>query len=158
MAIIWCMVPEIPNMTDRLFCHFEPFFPFLPLNNPKNQNFEKMKKLPGDVLILHRCNMNDNHMMYGSWDTKCDRIFCHFGPLSKFWKNEKTPGDIIILQMCTINDNHIICGSWDMKRDRQNFLLFWTIFLLFLPTDKPKNQNFEKLKNELEISPFYTNA
>ena len=45
MTIIWCMVPEIWSMTDRIFCHFVPFFAlFLPLNNRKNQNFKKMKK------------------------------------------------------------------------------------------------------------------
>ena len=27
--------------------------PFCPPKNPKNQNFEKMKKLAGDIIILH---------------------------------------------------------------------------------------------------------
>ena len=39
---------------------------FYPLNNPENQNFEKMKKIPGDIIILHMCTINQNHMMYGS--------------------------------------------------------------------------------------------
>ena len=34
----------------------------------------KKWKLPGDI-ILHRCNINYNHMMYGSWDTECNRQF-----------------------------------------------------------------------------------
>ena len=29
---------------DRVFCHFGPFLPFDPPSNPKNQNFERMKK------------------------------------------------------------------------------------------------------------------
>ena len=33
MAIIWCMVSEKWSMTDRLFCHFGPFFA-LPLPSP----------------------------------------------------------------------------------------------------------------------------
>ena len=42
MTIIWCMVPDISSMTDRMFCHFESFFyTFTTPNNPKNQNFEK---------------------------------------------------------------------------------------------------------------------
>ena len=69
------------------FGHLGTFLPFYPPNNLKNQNFEKMKKLAGDI-ILHRCNINDNHMMYGSWDTKRDRhnflsfwtSFCPFTP------------------------------------------------------------------------------
>ena len=28
--------------------------------------FKKMKKTPVDIIILHMCNINDNHMMYGS--------------------------------------------------------------------------------------------
>ena len=63
---------------------------------------------------------------------------------------------IIILNMCNINHNHMIHSSWDMKRDRQNFLSFWTVFLPFHPPDNPKNQNFEKMKNNLEILSFYT--
>ena len=34
-----------------------------------------------DIIILHMCTINYNHMMYGSWDIECNRIFCHFGPL-----------------------------------------------------------------------------
>ena len=67
MTIIWCMVLEI------YFCHFGPFSALLPPNNPKNQNFEKLKYKPGDTIILQRCITNSNHIMYGSWDMKCDR-------------------------------------------------------------------------------------
>ena len=55
------------------------FLPFYPINNPKNKNFEKMKKTPGDIIILHKCTINDNHMMHGSPDIECNRIFCRFG-------------------------------------------------------------------------------
>ena len=71
--VIWCMVPEIWSTTDKIFCHFGLFFAFLPLNNPKNQNFVKMEKPPGDIIILHRCDLNENHMMYSFWDTERDR-------------------------------------------------------------------------------------
>ena len=78
------------------------FLLFYPLNNPKNQNFEKMKQKSGNIIILHLCTINDNHMMYGSWDIKRDgRIYCYFGLVfailppkkpkkSKFWKTEKS--------------------------------------------------------------------
>ena len=46
------MVPEIWSATDRIFIHFGPFFPFhAPPNDPENQNFEKMKKMPGDTIM-----------------------------------------------------------------------------------------------------------
>ena len=62
------------------------FLPFNSPDNPKNQNFDKMKKTPGEITILHKCIINENHMMYGSWDMECDRQnFCHFGPLFKLF-------------------------------------------------------------------------
>ena len=67
------MVPETPSTTDRIFCHFEPFFALLPPNNLKNQNFEKMKKHPVDIIILHMCTIHDNHVMCGSRDMKHDK-------------------------------------------------------------------------------------
>ena len=53
--------------------------PFYPNNTPENQN-EKMKNQPGDIVILHMCTINDNHMMYGSWDMEQDRQL--FTPLT----------------------------------------------------------------------------
>ena len=52
------------------FVILDCFMPFKPPNNWKNQNFEKT---PGDIIILYMCTINDNHMMYGSWDMECDR-------------------------------------------------------------------------------------
>ena len=73
-----------------IFCHFGPLFALLTPNNQKNQNFEKMKKTPGGIIILHIHTINDNHMMYGSSDVEQDRqnflsfvaIFCPFTPLT----------------------------------------------------------------------------
>ena len=42
------------------------FLPFHLPDNPENQTFEKLKKTPCDITILHMCTINDNHMMYGS--------------------------------------------------------------------------------------------
>ena len=66
LTIIQCMLPEIWSTTDRIFCHFESFFALFPHNDLENQNFEKMKKEPGDVITLHMFTINDDHMMYGS--------------------------------------------------------------------------------------------
>ena len=74
----------------EIFVILDHLLPFHLPNNPKNQNFEKMKNLPKDIVILHRCNINDNHKMYGSSNTKHDRqnflsfwtIFCPFTPLT----------------------------------------------------------------------------
>ena len=49
-------------------------------NNPKKQNFERKKKIPGYIIILHMCTINGNYMMHGSeiWSVT-DKIFSHFG-------------------------------------------------------------------------------
>ena len=42
------------RLDRQSFCHVGPFFALDPPNNPKNQNFEKMKKKPReDIIILH---------------------------------------------------------------------------------------------------------
>ena len=47
--------------------------------DPENQNFEKIKKTPEDIIILQICTINDNHMVYGSRDRSAtDRIFLSF--------------------------------------------------------------------------------
>ena len=134
---------------------------FDPPNNPKNQSFEK--RTPGDISILHLCNTNDDHMMYGSWDTERDRqnffsfwtIFWTFMPLPltterikilKKWK-KKTNGDIIILHKRTINDNHMIYGFWDMARDGCNcYFSIWTILFPFIPLTAQKMKISKKWK------------
>ena len=74
MTVIWCMVPEIWSAMGRIFVILDCFLPFQSCNNPTNQNFEKIKKLPaGDIIILNRCTTNENHMMHGCWDTEWDR-------------------------------------------------------------------------------------
>ena len=42
------------------------FVPFDPPNNEKNPNFEKSKKIQGDIIIFDLRTANDDHMMYGS--------------------------------------------------------------------------------------------
>ena len=50
----------------EFFCHFGPFLPFYPTNNPDNKISEKLKKTPGHIIILKMCTINENHIMYGS--------------------------------------------------------------------------------------------
>ena len=64
----------------ELFVMFGHFFPFYPLKNLENQNFEIMKKTRGDIIFLHMCTKGDNQMIFGSQDMECNRqaIFCPF--------------------------------------------------------------------------------
>ena len=110
------------------FVILDYFLPFYLPNNLKNQNFEKMKKIPIDFTILHMCTINENHP------------FTHPNNPENwnFEKMKKNPIAIIISQKCTINDNHMMYDSWGMKHNRQNFFSFWDIFCHFTPLTTQK--------------------
>ena len=55
--------------------------PFYPTNNPKNQNFSKMKKTHGDIITLHMRTKTHGHMLYCSWGMGHDECNCCFS----FW-------------------------------------------------------------------------
>ena len=99
-----------------------------------NQNFKKMKKMPGDIINLHMCTKNYDQMIYSSWNMVCDRCNCYFSLWAIFCifyppnspKNQnfqkmkkKMPGDIILLHICTKNYDQMMYGSWDVVHDRQ---------------------------------------
>ena len=82
-TIIWGTVPEIQSETN-LFCHFGQFFALPPspppptpfhCNNSENQNFEKMEKASGDVIILNLCNKKHDKIMYTYSDVECKTSF-----------------------------------------------------------------------------------
>ena len=91
----------ILSVMDRFFLSLWTIFALLPHKNPINQNFEKMTKTHGDIIISYMCTINDNHMIFGSWDIECNRqivlsfwmVFCPSPPttlkikISKKWKN-----------------------------------------------------------------------
>ena len=147
---------------DRIICHFGPFFALLHSlpNNPENQNFQKMKKASGDVIILNLCNKKHDHMMYAYSDMEClhRHNFCHFRPLFallphywprklKFGKNvKKTPGDIILLHMCTINQDHMHPSSFYTSVPK-TMIIRYTVPEMWRETDV--------IKEGLEISSFY---
>ena len=58
------------------FFILDHFLPFYPPKTLKSQNFEKMKKKYGDIIILHKSTKNYYHMLHHSWDMARDR--CNF--------------------------------------------------------------------------------
>ena len=130
-----------------------------------------MEKSARDIIVLHKCIINDNHMIYGSWDINCNRqiFFVILGHFRSFYpsnspKNDnirkmKTPGDIIILHEGTKTHNHRLQCSWDMVRDGCNCCFsFWAILCPFTPLTIQKMKNSKKMKKHLEISSFYTSV
>ena len=146
-----------------------PPFPIPHPNDLKNENFEKKWETGLEILSFYTymCTINENHMIYGLWNIRCDRdkfssfwaIFCPFSPLM-IWKIKiltlkKTPGDII-LHICTITDNHMMYGLWDVEKNRHNFLSFWTLFCPFTPLLTQKIKILKKWKINMKILLFYT--
>ena len=81
------------------------FLPFNLPNNQEDQNFKKMEKTPGDMIILHECTkiIIICYTVPEIWHMT-DVIF-----IFHFWAR-----DIIILHMYTKNYDHMMYGSWDM--------------------------------------------
>ena len=105
---------------------FSSFWTVFCPNNPKNQNFEKMKKCL-ETLSFYTCvrTIYDNHIIYGSWDVEHEqtRFFVILDFLLPFYssnkpknqnfeKMKKNPRDNIILQKCTKNNGHMLYCSF----------------------------------------------
>ena len=105
ITIIWCMVPEIWSVTDRMFCHYRLFFALLARYGPRESKFWKNKKKAVEDITI-----NDSHIIYVFSVIDCNRQnFCHFGPFfslltllplttwnQNFGNLKKAPGAIII--------------------------------------------------------------
>ena len=111
-----------------------------------------MKKFAGDIIILHMCTKNHNHMMYGSSDTEWN-ILGHLLPFNppmdpenqNFQKNRKKTWRYYYFT--NINDSHMMYGSLDIESNRQNFLSFGTIFCPFTPLRTQKIKIFKNWRN-----------
>ena len=57
-------------------CNYISFW--LYISSPKNENFKKKKKTPGDIIILHKCTKNHVHVPEIWHMTDVIDIF-HFG-------------------------------------------------------------------------------
>ena len=132
--------------------HFLPFHP----TNPKNQNFEKMEKIPDDMIISHKCTINDYHMMHDFWVIKRNRqnllsfwtIFCPFTPLNQKIKILKIQKDTWRYHYFTqLHHKWQSYDVWFLRYAVQQteFFVILGHFFPFYPTN-PKNQNFEEKK------------
>ena len=122
-----------------------------------------MKKIPGDIILLHKCTKNHDHMLYCSWDMahdECNFVIFHFRLIFallqpekwKFQKMKKAAGDVTILHKCTKNFDHMVYCSGDMARDRCNgYFSFWAIFCPFTQKPSPKIKISKKWKKRQGI-------
>ena len=150
---------------DKIFCHFGHFLPCYPLppNNPENQNFEKMKKTSGDVIILNLHNKKHDYMIYAYSDMECDRHNCHFRPffplLPHYWPRKLKFGKNVKKNWIYYPFTHVHhkSRSYDVwflryKMQRTKFLSFWTIFC---PLTLPTTQKIKVLKDKKRAWRYY---
>ena len=133
----------------------------------------KSKKTPRDIIILHICTINYNHMMYGSCDMECNRqnflsfwtIFC---PFTCQWtqkikiKKKKKKNEKNAQRYHHFTQVHHKWQSWCMVPEvwsvTGRILSFWTVFCPFTHLTTWKIKIFKKWNLCLELLSFYTCA
>ena len=130
------------------------FFIFDSPNNLKNEKCEKMKKSHGNIIIIHLCNINYNHiydvwfLRYGVGWTELFVILGHFSPSAPL----KTYKIKTLIEW----------KKKDLEISSEFFCHFGLVFALYAPpptsaqspippNNNLENQNFQKLKTGLEI-------
>ena len=130
-----------------------------------------MKKILGDIIILHKSDKNYDQMMYSSWDMVCHRCNCYFPFWAIFYPFTPLTAQKIKLlkkwKKCLEISSFYICVPKTMIRCctvpeiwcvtdvivTSHFRLF---FPLLTPLTAQKIKILKKWKNNLEISSFYT--
>ena len=152
--------------------HF--FYTFTTPNNLKNYYLEKMRKPPQDIIILHMCTTNINHMMNGSWDIEHDGqnflsfwtvfffvfFFCLFTPLTtqkiKILNNEKRL-KILFFYTCVAKMTIIWCMVPDTSSATDTISChFGPFFCTCTPLITGKIKLLKNWKICLEVWSFYT--
>ena len=141
-----CMLPEKWNMTHIIFCHFGPFFAFLPHYWSQKQNLginvKKTWRYYPITHVYHKWRSFDVcFLKYKAQQTEffliLDHVLLFYPPKNlknqsfEKMKKKQTPEHIIILHLQSTNDDHMMYGSWNMSETK--FLSFWTIFALLPP-------------------------
>ena len=144
---------------DRYNCYFSFWVIFLSFYSPENENIKKNLKIPRDIIILHKCTKNHNHMLYCSWDMAHDGynyfsfwvIFCPFTPLtaqkikiSKKWKKHLE----ISLFYTSVPKIMIIYAILFLRYGVWRIRLFFILGIFFTPLPPPpkhpKKWKFQK--------------
>ena len=127
--ITWCTAPEIRSATDRIICHFGPFFALLTPNKPENQYFLKFF-----VILDH---------------------FLHLYPTKNFEKIKICLWRYHHLRKGAKKHDHMLYCSWDKAHERCNFYFsFWAIFCPFAPKWPKKLKLFKNEKNTTRYHDF----
>ena len=129
--------------------------PFSPLTTQKIKILKlkknKTKKNMWRFIILHICTINDNHMLYGSWEMECDThnflsfwtVFCPVTPLRtqkikilKSEKRKKEKKNWRFYHLTHVYHKWESCNVWFLRygaRRTDYFCHFGSFFTCLLP-------------------------
>ena len=114
-------------------------------------------------IILHICTINDNHMLYGSWEMECDThnflsfwtVFCPVTPLRtqkikilKSEKRKKEKKNWRFYHLTHVYHKWESCNVWFLRygASRTDYFCHFGPFSPVYSPNNLKNQNFEKIK------------
>ena len=153
--IIWCAVPEIWSVMDRIFCYFGPFFcPFTPLTTGKInilKNWKKVWRYYHFTYVYRKGRSYVWFLRYRAWRTERIVILDHFLPFYpknlKKWKKTKKHWRYHFIHVYHKWQSYNVCflryGTWRTK----SFVIL-DRFLPFYPPNNPRTQSFEKMKKD----------
>ena len=153
---------------DIIFCHFRSFFPLLPHYCPQKLKFgEIVKKKLRDIILLHTCTVNQNHMhpWYDLWflrsEVQLTELFCHLEPFLVLYpsntpkneniKNEKKPLKISLFytSITKIMIIHYTVLKKDVARGRCNCYFHFGLYFSLLPPHPNKSPKKKKKKMKI---------
>ena len=135
---------------------------FLRYRARQTEKFWKNEKTPGGIIILNISTINENHMMYDSWDVEHDRQnsfsfwanFCPFTPVPplttqrikilKKWKKH--------LEISSFTQVYHKCQSYDiwfLRYEVHQFFCHLGPLFALLPPNSLKNENFKNHDHRL---------
>ena len=139
MTVIRCMVPEIWSAKDGIFCHFDHFLSFFyPLNNPKDQSFEKLKKKTTTTKKKHW-----EILSFYTCVTQIAIIWCMVQRRGQIFLSFWTVFCPLTLPPSLMRQKIKTLKKWAHTTE---FFVNLDHLLPFYPSYKLKIQNFEKLK------------
>ena len=118
-----------------------------------------MKQTPGDIIILHMCTINGNHMMYGSWQNFLSfwTLFYPFTPSTtkkiKSLKKGKKTLKILSFYKCVSQMTIIWCMVPEIVSTTDRIFCHFGLFFALLSLQQPEISNF--WKNEKNTWRYY---
>ena len=148
----------------EFFFTLDYFLPFYHTIDPKIKIRKKIKKSPGDIILLHMCSYED-HIICSFWNIRHDRqgflsFWAIFSPLTilttwtiKILKKWKTWQEVLSFYTC-VPQMMIIHYTVPEIRSMRNWIFYFGLFLPFYPLSTWKIKILKKWKKDWRYHHF----